>query len=246
MNPRLIIATMLLVLGLAAGLGFMIWRGTGPASPPAAPTATHTPPSTRTCVYESPGGPALTARFDSEGVWLFLPEGTVQLPPVPAASGARYSDGAITLHTKGEEAILSRAGLPDRHLTNNSRQAVWEKAKLDGMDFRAVGNEPGWILELWPDRVVYRGDYGNDVASFPRPQHTTDQHSTNQHTTDQHSTDQHTRTTTFHCRSQQGRVLDITLLGQPCQDTMDGQEFETTVLLDLDGRALHGCGRSLH
>ena len=230
MNPRISIAIFLLVAGLAAGAAFFFLAPDADAPPPPRPTAAHQSPADRTCVYESPGGRPITARFDGEGVWLFLPEGTVQLPPVPAASGARFSDGAITLHTKGEEAILTRDGAPDRHLRNNPRLAVWESAKLDGMDFRAVGNEPGWILEIWSDRLVYRGDYGRDVVTFPRPE--------------PHE-DQATRTTTYTCRAD-GRTLLITLRGESCRDTMADDTYETTVILDIDGRTLRGCGQALH
>lgn len=34
------------------------------------------------------------------------------------------------------------------HCKNNRAEAIWEDAKLRGVDFRAVGNEPGWHLEL--------------------------------------------------------------------------------------------------
>lgn len=38
------------------------------------------------------------------------PDRVLRLPPVPAASGVRYSDGRYALHTKGSEAFLERGG----------------------------------------------------------------------------------------------------------------------------------------
>ena len=36
----------------------------------------------------------------------------------------------------------------------NRRAAIWAQAKLDGVDFRATGNEPGWKLEITEGRQI--------------------------------------------------------------------------------------------
>jgi uncharacterized membrane protein len=40
--------------------------------------------------------------------------------------------------------------------------------------------------------------------------------------------------------------LNLILRSHGCRDSMSGEEFETTVVLLLDGRPLRGCGRPLH
>lgn len=184
-----------------------------------------------TCVYESAEGFAFVAAFRDTLAWVFLPEGTRALPRVPSASGARFNDGEVNLWTKGQDAILSRPGLGDQVFVNNPRQAVWEHAKLSGVDFRAVGNEPGWVLEIWGDgRILYTGDYGQTVLEFPRPEPTITQEPPR---------------STYTCR-QGDHTLIITLEPGPCRDTMADEEFETRVTLQLDEKLLHGCGRPLH
>ena len=57
------------------------------------------------------GGPALAvSEGDDDAVDAWLPDGRHRLPHVPAASGARYSDGQITVWNKGTEVLLEREG----------------------------------------------------------------------------------------------------------------------------------------
>ena len=184
-----------------------------------------------TAVFEGTDGLEFVTSFRNDEAWVFLPEGTLQLKKVQAASGAKYSNGKVTLWTKGEEATLMREGQPDVTVHNNPGRAVWEHAKLTGADFRAVGNEPGWVLALWgDDRIVFAGDYGQSVVEFTRPEPVTDQQA---------------RTTTYTCKNQEHQLV-VLLSGSPCTDSMSGESFETTVTVTLDGKEYHGCGRALH
>ena len=94
-------------------------------------------------------GLEFTARHDPKGIYLFLPGRTLLLPETPSASGAKYSDGKAVFWSKGEEALLEVDGTTYKACKNNRKRAVWEDAKLNGVDFRAVGNEPGWYLEIY-------------------------------------------------------------------------------------------------
>ncbi len=196
----------------------------------AAPDSSAGPESV-TCVFESDDGFEVVADLQEESAWVFLPGRTLELERVPSGSGEKFSDGEVTLWRQGEEAILLRAGQADIHLRNNRQRAVWEHAKLAGMDFRAVGNEPGWVLEIWEGgRVVFRGDYGQSVHEF---------------TGAEPINDQDARTTTYICRND-GHELVVLLSATPCRDTMADQEYETTVTVTLDGKEFHGCGQALH
>lgn len=45
---------------------------------------------------------------------------------------------------------------------------VWEKARTEGVHFRAVGNEPGWLVEVMDDkRIRFVNDYGNLEIKAP-------------------------------------------------------------------------------
>ena len=70
--------------------------------------------------------------------------------------------------SKGDEAMLEVGKKRHVHCKNNRAEAIWEDAKLRGVDFRAVGNEPGWHLELTAgEKVVFVGDYGTTRQEFP-------------------------------------------------------------------------------
>ncbi len=171
------------------------------------------------------------ARIEGGTAWLFLPHRTLSLPHVASGSGARYSDGTVSYWGKGEEALLEAEDGVHDGCRNDRARAIWEQAKLDGVDFRAVGNEPGWTLEIrWGDRIVFLGDYGQTRLEFPTPAP---------------QEDEAARKTLLRTRHS-GHELEVALEGRPCHDTMSGEGFETTVTARLDGKTLSGCGRALH
>lgn len=45
---------------------------------------------------------------------------------------------------------------------------VWEKARTEGVQFRAVGNEPGWLIEVRDDQMIkFINDYGDLEIKAP-------------------------------------------------------------------------------
>lgn len=203
--------------------------GCGPAA--VAPAAdSHADPAARrqdTFVYLCPDRSRYTVRTEEDSAWVFRPQGTLRLPRQPAASGARYSDGRFTLWSEGQEARIREPGQKTKHCHNDRRQAVWEKAKLDGADFRAVGNEPGWNLEIRNgNRLRLVTDYGASriELTLPKPRE-----------------DPQQRLTRWH-----DEQLDLSIRARPCIDSMSGERFESEVLLRWQGRTLRGCGRALH
>ncbi len=45
---------------------------------------------------------------------------------------------------------------------------VWERAKEEGVQFRAVGNEPGWMVEVRDDKKIeFVNDYGSLEIKAP-------------------------------------------------------------------------------
>jgi uncharacterized membrane protein len=102
---------------------------------------------------------------------------------------------------------------------------------LSGADFRAVGNEPGWIVEIREQsKIVLITDYGTARYEFDLPELSVDAE----------------RSITRCDVSSDGHQLTLVLQALPCRDTMSGEAFETNVVVTLDGRELRGCGRPLH
>lgn len=105
---------------------------------------------------------------------------------------------------------------------------VWHKARLRGVSFRAIGQEPGWLLEIADGKeILLTRNYGEIKTSYPyvKPQ-----------------VDRESRQTLF----QLDREVKIVIEGKPCTDTMSGESFATTVTISLPDASLSGCGRALH
>ena len=185
----------------------------------------------RTYVYECDNGYRFVARHQNQKVWLFLPEKTISLPQVPSGSGAKYRENQIIYWSKGDEALLEFENVKYLKCKNNHTVAIWEDAKFRGVDFRAVGNEPGWNLEIIKsEKIVFFGNYGQERFEFIA--------------TDP-SVDQKTRTTVYSAQTEEHEIA-VRIVGRSCRDTMSGEAFETTVTVILDAKKYHGCGKALH
>ena len=107
--------------------------------------------------------------------------------------------------------------------------APWDAARLAGVGFRATGNEPGWIVEVYPDSLlVFIMNYGEDTYRFPT-----------------FSAREQDPDTFVYEAAAEGHALTVTLTDTFCQDDMSGQPFDTSVAVVFDGETFRGCGRSL-
>lgn len=199
-----------------------------------APVVEKTDPSTAKTVhaYDCEGKLYVVAEFrpETDDVWLFLPEKSGALPHVRSASGAKYDDGETIFWTKDHEALLDIGDGVERSCIENRRRSVIESAKLRGNDYWGTGNEPGWTLEVGPERIVFVTDYGQSRSEFPTPDPVTDPAS---------------RVTTWSSAAG-GHELVLTVRGERCADTMSDETFESRVEVRLDDRVYAGCGQALH
>lgn len=103
----------------------------------------------------------------------------------------------------------------------------WQDARQRGIDFRGVGQEPGWFVEIDHDkglRLVWDYAEQQTVAAAPmRP-------------VVEEGTTVYRATTSAH-------QVEVAIEQTPCSDAMSGQPFPHTVTVNVDGRALRGCGR---
>ena len=198
-----------------------------PGSVPA-PVSRRAP---QTFVYECDGDTAITVRVEGDTAWVFSPRGTVALPRVRSASGTKYALDDDLYWNKGAEAFLQLHGRTYTGCVNNPREAVWEDAKLDGVDFRALGQEPGWLLEITRGRnIVLEADYGENRYVFPAAEPEVDAASGRMR----------------YVTALPDHRLEVLIESEPCRDIMSGFPFPSTVTITLDGRTLRGCGRALH
>jgi uncharacterized membrane protein len=110
----------------------------------------------------------------------------------------------------------------------SSIKNVWHKAKLRGVAFRAIGQEPGWLLEITNGiEILLVTDYGEHRTSYPYVEPIVHQEE---------------RRTEF-ITGDDGTIVEIR--GVPCRDSMSGEEFEVSVTIKQTDRELQGCGRAL-
>ena len=185
----------------------------------------------QTFVYECPDGFEFVARTEADKVWLFLPGNTVDLPLIKSASGTTYSKGGHFFSVDDDKAMLVSSIGKHSDCRDNRSKAIWEHAKLNGVDFRALGNEPGWYLEISNKTdILLVADYGELRYQFRsskiRPE-------------------AGNRTTVYNA-SDNGDTIEVVITGTPCQDSMSGEQFSTTVSVRINDKRYQGCGKALH
>lgn len=186
------------------------------------------PATVQTFVFTCSDGLKFVARIENETAWLFLPSGTINLRETSAGT---YRSQEAVFRTKDQEGMLEESGVKHADCRNNPRQAVWEHAKLNGADFRAIGNEPGWSLEIQnQSKIVLVTGYGSNHYEFNLPEPVIDKAA---------------GTTRYKVR-QAGQEMTLTISAETCRDSMSGEEFESRVEVVINGENLRGCGRALH
>ena len=167
------------------------------------------------------GGPYL--RLAAEG-----PAGSYRGDRARVQLGDDTLSGSVEVRASGAQGAHALQSC--RH---DRRASIWEHAKLSGVDFRGVGNEPGWTLEIREsDRIDFVWDYGSRRLSVPITQRLDGD-----------------RETVFLAGTEAAGGpprLQVTLSPGPCPDTMSDETFSTRVSVLLDERAYRGCGEPLH
>ena len=105
----------------------------------------------------------------------------------------------------------------------------WQNARERGIDFRAVGQEPGWYLEVDHEkglRIVW--DYAEQQAVSSAPLLPTTREGT-----------------TMYEALTSAHQIEVAIEDAPCKDVSSAEAFPRTVTVNIDGPALRGCGRSL-
>jgi len=131
----------------------------------------------------------------------------------------------------GQTAEISIVGRELANCKNNPRAAVWEHAKLRGVSYRAIGQEPPWVLEIDREKgFLLVTDYGQNRQQFPYSEALSDA----------------AQRTGRYTSGVNGERIEITITGEPCRDSMSGEAFSSQVEISWREQTLRGCGRALH
>ena len=77
-----------------------------------------------------------------------------------AASGARYEEGDTVFWNKGDLATIEIGGQRYVDCRSNPSKVPWADAARRGATFRALGNEPSWYVEIFPERLAIVTELG--------------------------------------------------------------------------------------
>lgn len=198
-------------------------------SPDSRSTTTET--NVQTYVFECPDDFSFVARTEADKAWLFLPGATIDLVQDQSASGTKYTNGSVNFWRNNNEAVIESGKIKHTGCKNNRARAIWEHAKLNGVDFRALGNEPGWYMEITNKQdILLVTDYGQQTYQF---------------TSAIIRSEPHDRTTRYYAYSN-GNSVEIVIIGIPCQDSMSGEAFSAAVTVLINNKRYMGCGKALH
>ena len=89
-----------------------------------------------------------------------------------------------------------------------------------GAAYMALGTEPGWTLEITPERLNYAGDYGETVIRVANPGARPSVPG------DRYVTDR----------------LTVDVTHAECSDGMSDRRYRDTVTVTADGKTVKGCG----
>jgi len=133
-----------------------------------------------------------------------------------ATRAERHSDSVLALTTDNATQILFR----------RQEAASLRDARARGIDFRAVGQEPAWVVELKEGGSIKAVlDYGATTLELPTP---SGQSAADGLATYDASTD------TDH--------LVLNIMGKICVDAMSGESHPSTVELVVNDKPYRGCG----
>ncbi|MBK8444958.1 MAG: hypothetical protein IPL35_16815 [Sphingobacteriales bacterium] len=109
--------------------------------------------------------------------------------------------------------------------------APWNIAKTRGVEFRAIGNEPGLVLEINRniDEILLVNNYGTDTLRFKYSQA---------------KVIKETKQISYQVQQGNDKML-LTVLHQGCTDDMSGDHFDKKVEVVINQQVLRGCGKRL-
>jgi len=110
-----------------------------------------------------------------------------------------------------------------------AKNNVWHAAKLRGVSFRAIGQEPPWLLEISNGKeILLVTKYGKKKTAYPYVEP---------------KLNQQQRRTVYSVTEQK---FEVVIEGKACSDIMSGEKFSVSVFITLNDTQLKGCGRALH
>lgn len=194
----------------------------------AEPGAATAPAGDEAVVHWQCGDLRVASRFEPSpaAVQLWWSGRTATLPQATAASGARYAGADNEFWTRGDTARLTLAGDEARECTRSDVVSPWYEAAQRGIAFRAVGNEPGWWVEVGTGATpTIRAELDHGERSVEATGRVTGNG--------------------FAGEAADGAAIALSVRREACSDGMSGEAFEAAAELRVGDRTFRGCGAYL-
>ncbi|MHB0776200.1 MliC family protein [Halomonas sp. WWR20] len=173
----------------------------------------------------------LIAAFPDGYLRLWSAQGHYRLDRAVVASGKRYVKDDLVFWNEGRQARVE---------SDNGRLACEEDAQRQTLTrrdhprsiFHAVGNEPGWTLDLDRDRpqMTLISDYGEQNRTL-------DYQLVNLNNGQQASV--------ILRSNDASQPITVRLQARACFDTMSGKPYPVRVTIEMGSRTLQGCGQGI-
>jgi uncharacterized membrane protein/membrane-bound inhibitor of C-type lysozyme len=184
-------------------------------------------PLASTMVYNC-NGYEFIARLGPGEMALWLPDRYVILSQIRSTAGVRYQESAIVFLLEDSETTLTLGGVQFRDCKLMPERAPWADARRRHVDFRAVGHDPGWSLEIQRDRQLHLvGDDDSLRVITPDPGEQLVEQGRVYHTVTERND------------------LRVEIVEESCTDSITGETLASRVVVAIDGITLYGCGRNL-
>lgn len=202
------------------------------AAPAPTPAADEVPEGVlRAYAWQCADGQTLVMRnlLREKAIAIDFHDGTRRLDQTVSASGARYADNVVVFWTKGGTATLERQGAPTVQCEERRAASLREDARVRGVVYRALGNEPGWVLEIGPaTRMSWTTNFGQDRHDFEQAQAATAPDGA-----------------TVYTAQNEAVAIKATVKAERCVDDGD-VEFDHVVTVESGTQTLRGCGTRLN
>ncbi len=153
---------------------------------------------------------------------------TMQACPPPTASTAflgALGGAAVDAVRGGSMTLVSPDGT---RLRFERGLDAWDEARQHGVTLRAVGQEPGWTLEVAAGRQIeFVTGYGERRVVAPDPDEQAD------------------GGRTVYTATTDAGALRVVVVETPCADAMSAAPYPLTVEVTLGNETVAGCGRAL-
>lgn len=148
-----------------------------------------------------------------------------------AEDAPTYREGEVAVRIDERGAGLTVGEQRYTACSRNDLRSAWEHAKLTGVDFRAAGADPDWVLEIRNgDTMTFRADDARTAVQVPTPAPRTDAVE---------------RMSVFDA-SDPAQLFEVHISGTQCVAPDRGDVMGASVTVILNERSYTGCGRALH